>query len=92
MKWSEEDFFGRIVPRTSLIVDTPLVQQQLSGLAAMHDLAESEVLEQVFLANVPQRRMLEPGEIAAMARFLVSEEARGITGQAINVSAGWITH
>jgi NAD(P)-dependent dehydrogenase (short-subunit alcohol dehydrogenase family) len=36
--------------------------------------------------------MLDPREIATMVRYLVSEEGRGITGQAINVSAGWIMH
>ena len=41
---------------------------------------------------MPQRRLLDPGEVAAMARYLASEEARGITGQAINVSAGWVMH
>ena len=49
-------------------------------------------LERVFLTQIPQRRMLDPVEIATMARYLASEEARGITGQAINVSAGLIMH
>ena len=74
------------------LVDTPLIQHQLGDLATLHDLAEEDVIEQFFLPRIPQRRMLEPGEIAAMARYLASDEARGITGQAINVSAGSIMH
>lgn len=74
------------------LVDTPFIQHQLAGLAAVHDLAEDEVVERFFLPMVPQRRMLDPGEIAAMARYLASDDARGITGQSINVSAGWIMH
>jgi 3-hydroxybutyrate dehydrogenase len=74
------------------LVDTPFVQNQLDGLAAMHGLTTDEVVDRVFLALIPQRRMLDPGEIATMARYLASEEARGITGEAINVSAGWIMH
>lgn len=74
------------------LVDTPFIQNQLAGLAAVHGLTEEETVERVFLSQIPQRRMLDPGEIATMARYLASEEARGITGQAINVSAGWITH
>jgi 3-hydroxybutyrate dehydrogenase len=74
------------------VVDTPLVQNQLEGAAAMRGLAKDEALERVFLPLVPQRRLLNPGEIASMARYLISNEARGITGQAINVSAGWIMH
>ena len=74
------------------LVDTPLIENQLDDLAAMHGLAREEALERVFLTQIPQRRMLDPVEIATMARYLASEEARGITGQAINVSAGLIMH
>jgi 3-hydroxybutyrate dehydrogenase len=58
----------------------------------MHGLAREDALAQIYLASIPQKRMLDPQEIATMARYLASEEARGITGQAINVSAGWIMH
>jgi len=74
------------------LVDTPFIQNQLAGLASVHDLKEEEVVDRFFLPMIPQQRMLDPSEIAAMARYLASEEARGITGQAINVSAGWIMH
>jgi 3-hydroxybutyrate dehydrogenase len=74
------------------LVDTPLIQNQLADLAALHGLTEEEVVECFFLPRIPQRRMLDPQEIATMARHLASEEARGITGQAINVSAGLIMH
>jgi 3-hydroxybutyrate dehydrogenase len=74
------------------LVDTPFVQNQLDGLAAMYGIAREEAVEQVFLPLIPQKRLLDPDEIAAMARYLASDEARGITGQAINVSAGWIMH
>jgi 3-hydroxybutyrate dehydrogenase len=74
------------------LVDTPFIQNQLDDLAAMHGLAREDALAQIYLASIPQKRMLDPQEIATMARYLASEEARGITGQAINVSAGWIMH
>jgi 3-hydroxybutyrate dehydrogenase len=74
------------------LVDTPLIQNQLDDLAALHGLRREEALDHVYLQSIPQRRMLDPHEIATMARFLASDEARGITGQAINVSAGFITH
>jgi 3-hydroxybutyrate dehydrogenase len=74
------------------LVDTPFIQKQLDGLAAMHGVSRDEAVEQIFLPLIPQNRMLDPGEIAAMARYLALDEARGITGQAINVSAGWIMH
>lgn len=37
-----------------------------------------------------QERMLDPEEIATMAVYLASDEARGITGQAINVDGGQV--
>jgi 3-hydroxybutyrate dehydrogenase len=74
------------------VVDTPLIQNQLDDLAAIHGLVREDALEQVYLPLVPQRRLLDPQEIATMTRYLASDEARGITGQAINVSAGWIMH
>lgn len=74
------------------LVDTPFIQNQLADLAAMHGLTADETVAQVYLPLVPQKRLLDPREIATMARYLASEEARGITGQAINVSAGFITH
>jgi 3-hydroxybutyrate dehydrogenase len=74
------------------LVDTPLIQKQLAGLAAMHGLSTDEALDRVYLSSVPQKRMLDPSEIAAMVRYLASDDGRGITGQAINVSAGWIMH
>jgi NAD(P)-dependent dehydrogenase (short-subunit alcohol dehydrogenase family) len=37
-----------------------------------------------------QRRLLDPEEIAHMAVYLASDQARGITGQAINVCGGTV--
>lgn len=36
----------------------------------------------------PQKRLIEPEEVAHLAVLLGSEEARGITGQAINIDGG----
>jgi 3-hydroxybutyrate dehydrogenase len=73
-------------------VDTPLLQNQRRELAKVHGMSEETVVEELFIPSIPQRRLLDPSEIATMVRHLASEEARGITGQAINVSAGLIMH
>jgi len=39
-------------------------------------------------ASSPQRRLVEPEEVAALAVLLASEDARGVTGQAWNVDGG----
>ena len=72
------------------VTGTKIVEDQLDGLAQAHGISREEVLEQVFFPDIPQRRVLDPEEIAECALFLVSDRAHAITGQAINVSAGWV--
>ena len=43
-------------------------------------------------ASIPLRRTNTPEDIAAMAAFLASDDARNITGQAINVDGGTMVH
>ncbi len=43
-------------------------------------------------ASIPLQRANTPEDIAAMAAFLASDDARNITGQAINVDGGMIVH
>jgi len=38
--------------------------------------------------TIPQRRFIEPSEVAYLAEYLASEKAKGITGQSINLCAG----
>lgn len=40
----------------------------------------------------PQNRLVEPEEIAAVAVMLASDDARGITGQAINIDGGAVVY
>jgi len=64
----------------------------IAMLSQMLNLSREEVWEQVYKPIILQQRMLEPEEIAAMAVYLASDDARGITGQAINVCGGMIMH
>ncbi len=47
-----------------------------------------EEVVQSLTAFSPQRRLVEPEEVAALAVVLASEDARGVTGQAWNVDGG----
>jgi len=40
------------------------------------------------LEMIPQKRWIEPQEIADLANYLISESAQGITGQSLNLCAG----
>jgi NAD(P)-dependent dehydrogenase (short-subunit alcohol dehydrogenase family) len=42
--------------------------------------------------SIPQNRMIEPDEVAALVVFLASDAARGITGQSINICGGLSLH
>lgn len=37
---------------------------------------------------VPQRRFIEPYEVAKMIEYLISDSAKGVTGQSLNLCAG----
>ena len=37
---------------------------------------------------VPQRRFIHPDEIAKMAEYLITDSAKGVTGQSLNLCAG----
>ena len=37
---------------------------------------------------IPQRRFIEPIEIAKLCKYLVSQDAKGLTGQSIKLCAG----
>ena len=49
----------------------------------------AEIEREFFLDQNALGRMVEPEEIAAMALFLASDEARNITGETISVSGGF---
>ena len=49
---------------------------------------DSEFSEEEILESIPQRRFVKPEEIAGLVKYLISKEAKGITGQSINICAG----
>ena len=47
------------------------------------DWSKEEIIE-----CIPQKRFVSPAEIAGMVKYLISDEAKGVTGQSINLCAG----
>jgi len=77
------------------IVNTDIMtgpEGNIAMLSQLLGLTRDEVWEQVYKPIILQERMLEPEEIAAMAVYLASDDAHGITGQAINVCGGMVMH
>ncbi len=63
----------------------------LAQMSKMAGLSEKEVQDKVVGRSL-QQRVLEPDEVAAMALYLASDDARGVTGQAFNICGGRIFH
>ena len=70
-------------------VRTPLVEGQVKEQARALDISEDEVLDRVMLGPAAIKRLVEPDEVARLALFLASEDARSITGAAYAIDVGW---
>ncbi|WP_210364854.1 3-hydroxybutyrate dehydrogenase [Bacillus sp. REN3] len=70
-------------------VDTPLVRNQLAGLAETRGVPLEKVLDDIIFPLVPQKRLLEVEEVADYVLFLASDQAKGITGQAAVIDGGY---
>lgn len=66
-------------------VDTDMAQQGLQGIADGIGITKQEFYD-IAMQSVPLRRMSQPGEIADLVAYLLSQ--RSITGQAIDINCG----
>ena len=74
-------------------VDTKMAGDQLSddNYLSLTEQEPSQALE-IARLSVPQMRFIAPEEVASLVVYLCSEQARGITGQAINICGGLSLH
>lgn len=68
-------------------VDTPMTDQTISNITARARMSPPEARAVLERMN-PQGRLITVEEVAAIVAFLVSNEARGISGQAVNIDGG----
>lgn len=54
----------------------------------MNSIDESEFSKDEIIECIPQKRFVKPQEVAKLCKYLISEDAKGITGQSINLCAG----
>lgn len=47
-----------------------------------------EVMKRAIVRTIPQNRMVRPSEVAGMIAWLLSADARGVTGQAFDINGG----
>ena len=68
-------------------VDTPMTDASIANMVQRAKMSESDA--RTFLEKLsPQNRLITSEEVAHVALMLINENARGITGQAINVDGG----
>jgi len=68
---------------------TPLVEAQIDDQARTLGIEKDEVVDNVMLAPAAIKELIDPDDIAKLASFLASEEARLITGSSYSIDAGW---
>jgi len=68
-------------------VDTEMAVQGINETAAFQGITPEQFKAQA-IAGVPIKRFLEANEIAELVCYLASDQAKGITGQAINICGG----
>ena len=64
-------------------INPGFVQTELLENTFDKDFTKEELLDMI-----PQTRFIEPKEIANCVKYLISEDAKGFTGQSINLCAG----
>jgi NAD(P)-dependent dehydrogenase (short-subunit alcohol dehydrogenase family) len=68
-------------------VDTPMTEAAITNIVARTKKSAAEA-RQILEQFSPQKRLIEPEEVAAVAVLLAGDAAKGITGQGINIDGG----
>ena len=71
---------------------TPLVKNQIPDTARTRGITEEQVVKDVLLAAQPTKQFVTVGQVAALARYLASDDAASITGAILSVDGGWTAH
>jgi 3-hydroxybutyrate dehydrogenase len=73
-------------------VRTPLVEKQIPDTARARGITEEEVVREVLLAAQSTRQFVTVEQVAALARYLASDDAASITGALLAMDGGWTAH
>lgn len=68
-------------------VDTDMARTGLEGMARGMNVSVTEA-ERIAMSAVPMRRMSAPQDVAGLVAWLVSADARGVTGQGLDINGG----
>jgi NAD(P)-dependent dehydrogenase (short-subunit alcohol dehydrogenase family) len=78
--------------RVNAVCPGPVEVDTISQLLERHANSEGKTLEQVRQEweSVPMKRFIKPEEVANVVKFLAGDASSAMTGQAINVTGGFI--
>lgn len=68
-------------------VETEMAEQVRQNYARIWNVSDNEARSRIE-ARVPIGRYIQPDEVSALVSYLISDQARGITAQAMNVCGG----
>jgi 3-hydroxybutyrate dehydrogenase len=70
-------------------VRTPLVEKQISDIAAQRSISQQEAVEELLAEKQPSLAFASPEQLGGTVAFLCSPAADQITGTTISVDGGW---
>jgi 3-hydroxybutyrate dehydrogenase len=73
-------------------VRTPLLEKQIDDQARAHGIPRERIIHDVLLKNQPNKQFIDVAELAALARFLCTDNGASITGVALPMDGGWTAH
>jgi 3-hydroxybutyrate dehydrogenase len=68
---------------------TPLVEAQIPATMAARAMTKEQVIEEVLLKAQPTKQFVTIDEVAALASYLLTDAARGMTGSILSIDGGW---
>ncbi len=68
---------------------TPLVEAQIPDTMAARKMTKEQVIDEVLLKAQPTKQFVTIEEVAALAVYLVSDAAKGMTGSIVSLDGGW---
>ena len=68
---------------------TPLVEAQIPDTMAARKMTKEQVIDEVLLKAQPTKQFITIDEVAALAVYLASDAAKGMTGSMVNLDGGW---
>ena len=65
------------------------MEAQIPDTMAARAMTREQVIEDVLLKAQPTKRFVAIDEVAALAVYLASDAARGMTGSILSIDGGW---